>query len=253
VNQRWTRGQSSFRHPDEVIDTAAHEVAPIVEVKAKAFVCRHHYSGSYPANRFDFGLFRRGDLVGVATFSHPVNNLTITNNLPGVTRATDGVELGRFVLLDEVPGNGETWFLARCFELLRPEGLAGVVSFSDPHPRTTDAGAAVFPGHIGTIYQAHNAVYLGRSDPDTLFLLPDGRSLNKRTLSKARRGECGRAYVARILQSYGADEPRGDFRAWVDGWVGRPGNHKYVWGLSRAVRRLLPAGQSYPKRFEVAA
>jgi hypothetical protein len=27
--------------------------------------------------------------------------------------------LGRIVLLDEVPGNGETWFVARCFELLR--------------------------------------------------------------------------------------------------------------------------------------
>ena len=29
------------------------------------------------------------------------------------------VELGRFVLLDSVAGNGETWFLARSFDILR--------------------------------------------------------------------------------------------------------------------------------------
>ncbi len=35
-------------------------------------------------------------------------------------------ELGRFVLLDSVPANGESFFLGQCFTLLRREGLAGV-------------------------------------------------------------------------------------------------------------------------------
>ena len=39
------------------------------------------------------------------------------------------VELGRFVLLDSVAGNGETWFLARSFEILRKHAIVGVVSF----------------------------------------------------------------------------------------------------------------------------
>ena len=32
------------------------------------------------------------------------------------------VELGRFVFLDQVGFNGESWLLARCFELLRRDG-----------------------------------------------------------------------------------------------------------------------------------
>ena len=41
--------------------------------------------------------------------------------------------------------------------------MQGVVSFSDPSARTTAAGALVFAGHLGTIYAAHNATYVGRA------------------------------------------------------------------------------------------
>jgi hypothetical protein len=73
------------------------------------------------------------------------------------------VEVGRFVLLDEVPVNGETWFLARAFAALARDGVEGVLAFADPEPRATADGTVVFPGHVGTIYQAHNAVYRGRA------------------------------------------------------------------------------------------
>src|SRR5262249_25959639 len=87
----------------------------------------------YPAARWRFGLFRRGVLQGVAVFSHPCNDRALTSVFPG--RATDSVELGRFVLLDEVPGNGETWMLGRCFRLLRHAGLAG--AGASPRPTAT--------------------------------------------------------------------------------------------------------------------
>src|SRR5262249_12647783 len=144
----------------------------------------HHYSASYPAARWRFGLYRRGELAGVAVFSHPCNDRALTNIFD--CRALDAVELGRFVLLDSVPGNGETWFLSRCFRLLRPEGLIGVLSFSDPMPRRTSAGEIVHKGHIGTIYQAFSAHYLGRSKSRTLRLLPDGSVLSDRTIQKVR-------------------------------------------------------------------
>lgn len=161
MNQRWRDHRDSYRPAGEVIDPHAYEVAPIADDRTpKAFVLAHHYSGSYPSARFRFGLYRGGALVGVAVYSHPCNDKVLTSVFPG--QALASVELGRFVLLDDVPGNGETWFLARTFELLRAQGLAGVVSFSDPTPRATATGRVVFPGHIGTIYQAHNAVYLGR-------------------------------------------------------------------------------------------
>ena len=254
--QRWREGRDAYRPAGEPIDTRRHEVALIDDDRtAKAFVVGHHYSGSYPAARVRVGLYEGSELVGVAVFSHPSNPLAL-RPLP---TSLESVELGRFVLLDKVAGNGETWFLARCFELLRREGIVGVVSFSDPFPRSTADGRVVFGGHVGTIYQAHNAVYLGRARSDTMRLLPDGRTLHNRSLAKLRRREKGWRYVLEQLLAYGAGEPSSDLDAWVDEWVPRltrkvrhPGNHKYVWSLDRRLRSRLPASMPYPKRVDEA-
>lgn len=260
-NQRWLLGRPSYRPPAERIDTAAHEVAAIDSDRtARAFVESHHYSRSYPAARFRFGLYERGELVGVAVFSHPVRDAVILNALPELERATDGVELGRFVLLDRVAGNGETWFLTRCLELLAGR-VRGVVSFSDPVQRTTSDGAIVMPGHVGTIYQAANAEYLGRGRGDTLRLLPDGRALSRRTYQKIRDGARGWRPAAAQLEAFGADEPWHDRRAWLAHWIDRltrplahPGNHRYAWRIDRRDRRARRAiagcARPYPKAID---
>jgi hypothetical protein len=259
LNQRWCHGRDRYRRCGEPIRTAEHEVYPIPEEQARSFVLAQHYSGTYPAARRRFGLFHGGRLVGVAVFSVPVNDLTLTQTL-GIDDARDGLELGRFVLLDEVPGNGETWFLGRCFRLLRREDFAGVVSFSDPCQRTNQHGELVFKGHHGGIYQAHNAVYLGRSKPRTLKLLPDGSVLNPRAMQKVRSGEKGVGYAVALLCRFGAVRPAcrepDELAAWLRHWtdparglcrdVRHRGNHKYAWGLSRRVR--LPRGLAYPRQ-----
>lgn len=252
-NQRWAHGRSFFRPVSEVIDTREYDVCPIPGDKvAKEFIEAHHYSGSYPAARFRVGLYRRGILSGVAVFSYPCNDAVLTSVF-----ACDpllSVELGRFVLLNEVPGNGESWFLARCTDLLRREGLVGLVSFSDPLPRQTLAGDLVFPGHIGTIYQAFNGVYLGRSTPRTLRLLPDGSVLNDRSLQKIRRSERGCQYARELLARFGAEPLRGDPVEWLQTWLPRitrsfrhPGNHKYAWPLVKTSCKYLPPSLPYPK------
>ena len=253
VNQRWRDRRASYCPAGEVIATQRYEVAIIPDNKtAKQFIITHHYSGTYPAARFRFALWQGPHLHGVAVFSHPVNNLTLTNLFPCELRAA--VELGRFVLLDEVPGNGETWFLGRCFELLRRASIEGVVSFSDPQPRRTDQGIVVFPGHIGTIYQAHNARYLGRSTRHPQYVLPDGTIFSQRAIQKLRAREQGWRYAAAVLRRFGADEPGEDLDAWRRCWMAKltrcqphPGNHKYAWGLTRAIQRCLPASLPYPK------
>jgi len=255
--QRWRDRRDRYRPAGEVIRTRDYEVAAIAEDRvAKGFVQHHHYSASYPAARFRQGLYRHGELVGVAVFSHPAHDRVLTSVFPGV--ATAAVELGRFVLLDDVPGNGETWFLARAFEQLRREGLEGVVSFSDPVPRTCADGASVFPGHIGVIYQAHNAIYLGRGRAQVLRILPDGRAFSHRAVTKLRSGVRGWRYAAAMLEHHGATPAPADDvgrRAWAAHWIAaltRPlrhaGNHKYAWGLTTAGRRALVTSLPYPKR-----
>jgi hypothetical protein len=252
--QRWTDRRSSYRPAGEVINTSAFEVAKIEsDSTAKAFVLRNHYLASYPAALARFGLYRGEDLVGVAVFSVPVNDATLSC-FP--TDPRECAELGRFVLVDQVPANGESWFLGRCFDQLRADGVAGVVSFSDPMARTSADGAIVFGGHVGTIYQAHNATFLGRARADTLRLLPDGRTLSNRAIAKVKKQERGWRAVVDLLRSYGAGEFEGDPATWLAGELARvcrtvrhPGNFKYAWALDRRIRRHLPASLPYPKVF----
>jgi hypothetical protein len=139
-NQRWRRGLAVYRPSAEPKRRADHDGIELSDdATAKGFVREHHYSGSYPAARWRFGLFRRGVLQGVAVFSHPCNDRVLTSVFPSL--ATDSVELGRFVLLDEVPGNGESWMLGRCFHLprRRPWKRTCTATPAIPSPRATIA------------------------------------------------------------------------------------------------------------------
>lgn len=252
--QRWRRGRDRYRPAGEVINTSAYEVVALPhDAIPRRFVRQHHYSGSWPAARFRFGLYRRDALAGVAVFSHPVNDRVLTSVFPG--EAKESVELGRFVLLDDVPGNGETWFLARTFELLRRESLVGVLSFSDPMPRKATDGRVVFRGHLGVIYQAFNGRYLGRGTSRTLRILPDGEVMSDRAIQKIRAKEQGWQYAVELLERAGAPSPDGDLRVWLQTWLPRvtttvkhPGNHKYGWPLRRF--RWDAAALPYPKQLE---
>lgn len=258
MNQRWDNRRAKWR--DGAIDPREFEVVEIdSDSAARAFVEQHHYSATYPAARFRFELRRRGALVGMAVYSHPCRNDVLTNALPWIDDPMEGVELGRFVLLDEVAGNGESWFLARTFEMLRGR-VRGVVSFSDPIPRTTDRGALVMPGHIGMIYQASNAHYGGRGTARTLALMPDGRVLSDRAIAKIRAAHRGwRAAVDALVERWDLPQlaegaTRAERRAWLATVRDRlvrplrhPGNYRYTFRLERAPRSY-DVRRPYPKR-----
>lgn len=163
------------------------------------------------------------------------------------TRAS--LELGRLVLADRVLANGESWFLGQVFRLAAQQGVRGVVSFSDPVARRDASGRLVFPGHVGIVYQSSNAIYAGRGTARTILVLPDGRVLNERALSKRRTLEVGHEYVEQLLRRFGAPPRRG---VTPSAWVPRvlaaagvrrlshPGNHRYLFRLgNRASRRSI--------------
>ena len=267
--QRWREHRSNYRPAGEPINTSYYDVQPLDFAPARDFIIEHHYSASHPSARFSVGLYRMSQLVGVAMFSHPQNERTFPRYVKSV-RGTDGIELGRFVLLDDVPANGETWFLCKAFELLhetKPE-VRMVLSFSDPVQRRTASGRIILPGHVGTIYQAHNGRYCGKAGRKTLWLDPDGQVMNKRTLSKIRNQEVGAKSAYERLCSMGA-RPKRRCEAWRDYLkvvlseapfrkINHPGNHAYIWAVgNKAVQRAvlrdaLPA-RSYPKQIEPAA
>lgn len=252
VCQRWRRRCARYRPAGEVVDVSRYEVALHPKhAPLKAFTEEHHYAGTWPATRFAVGLHDRGgELVGVAAFSVPVRD-AVLRPLP---IGADAVELGRLVLLDVVPGNAESFFVARCADILRREGLAGAVSFADPHPRTSVSGEVVKPGHLGVIYTALSAIYLGPARPHTLLLRPDGRSFSRRALAKIRRRERGWRYAVDQLVTAGAGEPWANLDAWVEHAlatvvrrVPHPGCLKYALPFDARTRRALPASKPYPK------
>lgn len=260
--QRWQDRQHSWRHASEGgFNSRLFEVAPVDEGAARAFVERHHYSGTYPASLQRYGLFQSSSLVGVAVLSVPTQAKVLTNVFPELEPYAESAELGRFVLLDEVPANAETWFLAEAFRQAARAGTRGVVSFSDPLPRRSLDGDVVLAGHIGTIYQASNALYTGRGTPRSLHMLPNGQVLNARALQKVRSGERGHEYMEELLCSHGARarRPRQNRSDWLAQalrqvrvrTVRHPGNHRYAFTLGdrrqrRGVSIALP-GQAYPK------
>lgn len=259
--QRWRDRRAQFRPAGECFNPSRAEAVVVDEMTAKAFVTTHHYSGTYPAARLRAALFWKPHafaaeiLAGVAVFSVPMNERTVPRYFEDLGPAA-GVELGRLVLLDDVPANAESWFVARAFRALRAAlSVRGVVSYSDPIERIGADGAVIKPGHIGIVYQALNAAYRGRSSQRTMFVAMDGREVSHRALCKIRAGVKGEAYAYQQLRSMGAParRPLEDGAAYVTralregGFRARrhPGNHVYTWrldGHSQAERLPYPKG-----------
>lgn len=256
--QRWTERRESRRPAGEPIHTSAYDVAPIVaDAEARAFVDRHHYAASSSSTAHRFGLYLRGELAGVALFGPPASMNAHRAVWPTLA-INEAVTLGRFVLLDEVPGNGESWFKARCHELLAARGIVAIESCADPQPRTRADGSRVHRGHLGIVYQATNGRFVGRTFAASLRFMPDGSVLSNRTCGKLVRGERGGGRAIAELVRWGAEPLRQgeNALAWLRLWrarLTRPMRHhgclRYLWCLDRRRRRevLTAAALPYPK------
>lgn len=264
--QRWRRGKDIWLrdHRDApVLDTSRYQVKPLNEGPARTFCLLHHYSGAWPAAQHRIGLIDTQDdaLVGVAVFGAPTHPKVLTNPFPTLVPYRESVELSRFVLLDDVPANGETWFLARALRLIKQAGVRGVVSFADPLERRFPDGSVLKPGHVGGIYAAANMTYLGRATPRTLTMLSappmpgeSGRGrvmvLNERTMSKIRAEDKGAAYGVALLRDFGAPAPTPGqaLRDWLPAAlaaagaakVRHPGNHRWAVTLAGNIPWGLP-------------
>lgn len=265
--KRWRARDERWISPAHLFSCAGYGVDIIPDRVAKPFVVAQHYSGTYPATRLAIGLFRGrsaapAELCGVAVFSVGIQ----PRSIPAYTgfASHQGVELGRFVLLDDVGFNGETWFLRRAFEALRStlSGVEVVLSYADPMERRDPITAHVQkPAHYGTIYQASNAVFAGRARPGTLVATRAGQLISRRALSKITLGESGREYALQQLSAAGVPIPVSgeDPSVWLSRMydtrilqrVRHPGNFAYVFGLTRsakaAVRAHTGVGSPYPK------
>lgn len=266
--QRWTPARRhTWRHLSEGgFDARRYVVAPVDEVTGRDFVVAHHYSGTWPAAARRYGLFDEvGDLLGVCVLGIPMSAAVLSNVFPDLEPMVESLELSRLVLVDQVPANAESWFIARAFADAAAAGVRGVVAFADPVPRFVD-GHRVFPGHRGVIYMASNAAAIGRSTPRTLTLV-GGRVLSDRSAQKVRRDERGHQHVEQQLVRRGADprragQPGGEWLAEALHRVGATrlrhrGNYRYAFRLGRTARerrrvRIALPRTAYPAQVDQA-
>ena len=254
LSQRWRDGSSRFVPPDSVFDPRAHGVEEIRRDTAAALLAEHHYLSTCPVAVKAYGLFAKtgvapARLVGCAVFGMPASQATVTarTGLP----AEAGLELTRFLALDEAAFNAETWFMARAIAALsdaRP-GLRAVIAHSDPAPRIDRNGRVSHRGHVGQVYQAGNALYLGRAKARILHLAASGEAVPDRLLSKVRRDGVGADGAERRLVGMGAPErPRHlDRRTWLAQSLAcgaftraaHRGVHAYVLPVDRWARRAM--------------
>jgi hypothetical protein len=266
--QRWSpTGEQRWQHPRySVFDRTRYGVQAINAKPAREFVVTHHYSQSWCAPKFCYGLFDLAGpeprLVGVAVLSIPVKAVAV-KSFPNLVPFYEAVELGRLVLLDEVAANGESFFLAEVFRLAAAKGIRGIVSFADPVRRTTLDDRVIFGGHIGEVYGLAMGSqdgrsgfgYTGRTDRSIKTLMPDGRILNEQARSKITGLRQGWQYGVRFLAEYGArdlDPAQDDPREWLAEALrttrARPlehdGQHRYlrVTGTTRRARAAVRLG-----------
>lgn len=143
----------------------AYRVEHIPSNNGKAFVKSHHYSHGIHNGPMCWGLFAGNKMIGVIAFATPCSE-NVRASIFGYDHVDHITELHRLVIQDITPKNTESWFISRALKALkeyRPHTW-GVVSFADQTQ-----------GHVGTIYQATNAIYYGSSGRATFFLDRDGR------------------------------------------------------------------------------
>lgn len=147
---------------------------------AREFVEAHHYMrGMANAATGTYGLFDGPRMVGVLAFATPCSE-NVRKMVFGPEHCGRVTELHRLVILDDASpvntgcvhaANTESWFIARALNALKAAKpyLWGVVSFAD-------ASA----GHVGTIYQATNALYYGPSKGRKSYRDKAGRARSPR-------------------------------------------------------------------------
>jgi len=150
------------------------KLAPVAPAVAGALVKRLHYSGAVVRNsQLHLGVFWKGRLEGALQFGPSLDKRKLIG-LVAETPWNGFIELNRMAFSETLPRNSESRALAVAMRLLRRHypHLQWVVSFAD----ATQCGD-------GTIYRASGFVLTGITKNTTLARLPDGRIVNKATMT----------------------------------------------------------------------
>ena len=222
----------------------------------REFIQKGHYLGdTISRGQYAFALYDTNNrLVGAALFDQPARESVSSSLWKGqpVRKIPNGpgnkpieeplkisditLELTRFFtrdVSDTVHSNTGTWFLSRCVKILKNKyGIEMLVAFSD-----------IGAGHFGSLYQAANWIYTGRTTPGNYHYVD---ALTGKRISKKRPWK-----IAKKELREGERPVDGEARvAKREGWIKVKDEPKfrYVLPLTTQAKNLLRySRQDYPK------
>ncbi len=183
---------------------------------AKRAVLKWHYSRTMPvAKAASLGVWEHGRFIGVVVFSHGAN---FRIGCPFQMRVGQVIELVRVALASHQAPVSRILSIATRMMLKSSPGVELVISYADP-----------VQGHVGTIYQASNWVYLGMTAPSFEYRWR-GQRLHKRAFTGHN--------FSKPRKQLPDDAQR----------VRTPGKHIYARPITGAARVDIEARrQAYPK------
>lgn len=115
-------------------------------------VVEFHYLHRKAPASFCYGLFNEtGQMVGTVVYGKPASP-SLCKGIAGAEESSKVMELTRLWIADTTPKNAESFLIGQSLKMLPPE-YDIIVSFAE-----------IQAGHVGTVYQATNWLYTGKSD-----------------------------------------------------------------------------------------
>lgn len=140
-------------------------VSPVPFAEVTEFCRRYHYTAGGGNAYWAWGLWDGMTLLGVVGYGLPA--LGVVTSVFGVEHGpTRVLTMARLVCADNAPRNSESRLIA---------GSLRALAVSQPEVWAVLTYAATDAGHIGTVYQATNAIYTGVGGHSAYYVDPAGR------------------------------------------------------------------------------
>jgi hypothetical protein len=188
---------------------------------AAKYACeRWHYSGTIPkGKRVRIGVWENIDFIGAILYGAGANT-NIGSSL-GLDQ-TEATELTRIALTNHDCPVTKIMSISRKLLTEQYPGIKAIISYADPKEN-----------HDGTIYQADNWAYVGKTDSRP-FIIANGQTYHPMAAYK----NWGTSSPQRLKDNY----PELNVST-----VTRPGKHKYVYPLDDEIEhKVKPMSQPYP-------
>ena len=165
INSFWKGDPNSVVEMDN-IDSSRIEMQEIPHKLAKDIIIKNHYSHTFPAAELYLGFYIDGKLNTVVLYGQSTAS-KMADSLPGKYW-----ELVRLFSFDWAGKNMESYCIGKSIRYIKEKykNIKVLVSFAD-HEQ----------GHEGTIYQATNWLYCGKSQPDEWYIV-DGEKIHPRSM-----------------------------------------------------------------------